>query len=330
MKTWMIRAGSGGVFFEEFRERKIVGLGWRNVKNLTLFKDRQALASAMRSAYPEYPDQAVAMNTGQLFRFANEIQVNDKVVTYDPSGRVYLCGIIMSAYKYFPAEDEEERVNQRSVNWLHETPRDKLSLGAKNSLGSIATLFSISDEVSAELWGKVDTKVLQIDPIQASVDILTETAASLQGRGRELIKDKIAALDWEEMQDLVAGLLRGMGYKTTVSQKGPDRGKDILASPDRFGFEEPRIVVEVKHRKDQRMGPSEVRSFLGGRHPKDKGLYVSTGGFTQEARYEAERANIPLTLMDLDLLVSATLEHYSSFDAETKRLIPLQQVYWPA
>lgn len=51
------------------------------------------------------------------------------------------------------------------------------------------------------------------------------------------------------MQDLVAGLLRAMGYKTRVSPSGPDRGKDIVASPDGFGFESPRIVVEVKHRQ---------------------------------------------------------------------------------
>jgi restriction system protein len=40
------------------------------------------------------------------------------------------------------------------------------------------------------------------------------------------------------MQELVAGVLRGMGYKTIVSAKGPDRGRDILASPDGLGLSE--------------------------------------------------------------------------------------------
>jgi predicted Mrr-cat superfamily restriction endonuclease len=44
------------------------------------------------------------------------------------------------------------------------------------------------------------------------------------------------------MQELVAGILRAMGYKTLVSPAGADRGKDIIASPDGFGFEPPRIV----------------------------------------------------------------------------------------
>ena len=78
------------------------------------------------------------------------------------------------------------------------------------------------------------------------------------------------------------------------------------------------------------MGSQDIRSFLGGRHKDDKGLYVSTGGFTKDARYEAERANIPLTLMDLDELVSATIEHYEKMDMETRVLVPLTKIYWPA
>lgn len=140
----------------------------------------------------------------------------------------------------------------------------------------------------------------------------------------------MSKLDWEEMQQLVAGLLQAMGYKTRISPSGPDRGKDIVASPDGFGFESPRIVVEVKHRTGSQMSSPEIRSFLGGRHKDDKGLYVSTGGFTKDARYEAERASIPLTLMDLDDLVKALLEHYEKMDIDTQRLIPLRKVYWPA
>jgi restriction system protein len=45
-----------------------------------------------------------------------------------------------------------------------------------------------------------------------------------------------------------------------------------VASPDGFGFESPRIVVEVKHRTGSAMGSQEVRSFLGGRNKDDKPL----------------------------------------------------------
>jgi len=78
------------------------------------------------------------------------------------------------------------------------------------------------------------------------------------------------------------------------------------------------------------MGAQAIRSFLGGRHPQDKGLYVSTGGFSKDAHYEAERANIPVHLMSIDDLVEALIEVYDKLDVETKQLVPLKRIYWPA
>ena len=54
------------------------------------------------------------------------------------------------------------------------------------------------------------------------------------------------------------------------------------------------------------------------------------GGFSKDTRYEAERASIPLTLMDLDDLVTAVLEHYEHMDTDTQRLVPLRKIYWPS
>jgi restriction system protein len=77
------------------------------------------------------------------------------------------------------------------------------------------------------------------------------------------------------------------------------------------------------------MGAPEIRSFLGGLRGDDRGLYVSTGGFTKEARYEAERASVPVNLIDLEYLASLLVQHYESLDAEGKALVPLTRVYWP-
>src|SRR5690606_28122810 len=135
----------------------------------------------------------------------------------------------------------------------------------------------------------------------------------------EMVKDLVLRLSWDEMQDLVAGILRAMGYKTCVSPKGPDRGKDIVASPDGLGLESPRVIVEVKHRMSTQIGSSDLRGFVGGRHSNDRGLYVSTGGFSKDAVYEAERASIPVTLVGIDDLVRLLLENYEKLDMQTQQ-----------
>ncbi|WP_449226837.1 restriction endonuclease [Azospirillum argentinense] len=145
----------------------------------------------------------------------------------------------------------------------------------------------------------------------------------------DFIKDWLAKLSACDMELFVAGLLRAMDYKTRVSPVGPDRGRDIFASPDGLGLEDPRIFVEVKHRSGA-IGAPTVRSFLGGRRPGDRCLYVSTGGFAHDAKYEADRAAVPLSLLDLDDLVALALEHYDALDVEAKRLLALKRLYWPA
>jgi restriction system protein len=88
--------------------------------------------------------------------------------------------------------------------------------------------------------------------------------------------------------------------------------------------------VEVKHRKNTQIGRQEVTSFLGGLRPGDRALYISTGGFTKDAHYEADRSNIPLTLIDLDRLAQLVEQQYESFDSDGRGLLPLTKIYWPS
>ena len=120
-----------------------------------------------------------------------------------------------------------------------------------------------------------------------------------------------------------------MGYRTRVSKPGPDRGVDIFASPDGLGLVEPRIFVEVKHRGG-RVGSPEIRSFLGGRQAGDRCLYVSTGGFSTDARYEADRSPIPLTLISMPELRELLVDYYESLDSFTRALVPLRKLFLPA
>lgn len=78
------------------------------------------------------------------------------------------------------------------------------------------------------------------------------------------------------------------------------------------------------------MGGQHIRSLIGGRHKDDRGLYVSTGGFTKDARYEADCSTIPLTPWTPDDLVRALIENYEQVDIETKLLVPLKKTFLPA
>lgn len=114
-----------------------------------------------------------------------------------------------------------------------------------------------------------------------------------------------------------------------MTPKGPDGGRDVIASPDALGLESTRIVAEVKHRKRAMDAPA-VRSFIGGLRAGERGLYVSTGGFTKDVRIEAAHATAPVRLLDLDSFVRHYVEVYDKTDDETRSILPPTRIWWPA
>lgn len=328
-RMWMVR-GEGGSLYDAFRERNVVAIGWSQLApHAKPGVTRKQLIAVYQSTDPQTKPGTMISGASQVWRFVNEIQNGDWVVTYSPANRVYLVGKVSGPAEHHPEWSEQGMPLVRKVEWQsHELARDALGVSTKNSLGSVLTLFVVpsaaANDVLAASKGKPAPEV-----VEETDEVLADPLADVEAQALERIKDRVSELDWDDMQQLVAGILRAMGYKTQVSPAGSDRGKDIVASPDGFGFEHPRIVVEVKHRKGQ-MSSQDIRGFLGGRHKDDRGLYVSTGGFSKDAQYEADRASIPLAMWTLDHLVRALIEHYDATDAETKRLVPLKRLYWPA
>ena len=66
---WMIRAEVGGKYFEDFKSKSIVAIGWKELGNLGAFGAREAFVQAATKAYPTYRKMQVAVFAGQTFRF---------------------------------------------------------------------------------------------------------------------------------------------------------------------------------------------------------------------------------------------------------------------
>ncbi len=327
MSAWMIRAGRGGVYATDWLERGLIGIGWDFGGADIASMSREEIRAAYVSSHPDESKGKVGAGTGQVFRFAHDMEKGSTIVMYDPETRLYHLGTVIGPCK--PVDDEEGLTYARQVKWGQSAKRDALTAASKNSLGGIQTLFSVSDEVEADLRGAAKNKPsssLDETDDEASDD---DARAATYDNGIELIKDRVNQLGWEDMERLVAGLLEAMGYHARVMPKGPDGGRDVVASPDALGLESPRIVAEVKHRKGA-MGAPAVRSFIGGLRAGDRGLYVSTGGFTREARYEADRATVPVRLLNLDDFVRYYVEVYDRADDETRSILPLTRIWWPA
>jgi len=329
-KLWFVRAGEGAAHVADFLAQSFVGIGWGELGVVSRDTTDQQLEGAMNAAYPDDKPGSRKVWLGMVRRFVRDIEKGDGVMTYDPEQRRYFLGEVDSDLEQRP----HALPRARRVRWTHQVERDTLSAPTRNGLGSIATLFQVGPDAREEVWSKAAPLGAAPQPSPpvpapapadgAESQVLADTAAKADG----LIEDRILALAWDDLQELFAGILRAMGYRARVSPPGGDRGVDIFASPDGLGLEEPRIFVEVKHHKAKMDAPA-LRSFLGGRKQGDRCVYVSTGGFTKEARYEADRASVPLQLVDLERLRELLLDSYERLAPETRALVPLKRLYWP-
>jgi restriction system protein len=144
------------------------------------------------------------------------------------------------------------------------------------------------------------------------------------------IRDYLSRMPPYEFQNLVAALLKAMGYHVLwVAPPGPDRGIDLIAHNDPLGTSSPRIKVQVKRQADTKIGRDGISSFVGTLGSHDVGIFVSAGGFTTDAEREARsQEQRQLTLIDLGRLVELWIEHSPKLDDADRQLLPLKPIHF--
>lgn len=154
------------------------------------------------------------------------------------------------------------------------------------------------------------------------------TLEEAQEAARSVIEAYLLAMNPFDFQDLIASLLRGMGYHIDwVAPPGADDGNDIIAFADPLGARGPRIRVQVK-RHQGKADVDALRSFMAVITGDDVGIFVNTGGFTANAGREARRQRSTVTLWDLTRVIELWIEHYDRIDESERVRLLLTPVYY--
>lgn len=321
----IVKAWWRGTQFDNFYEWNYVAIFFDNIDYIGMSIEQ--IKNKTTSLHPELSPAQLWMTAWQIYRFM-QIKANDHVITYNPEQRTYHIWISTGKLIHMPESGTQPWSIQQWVAWKYTVSRDILPIEIKNSLGAISTVFSINDEfgdIMISLANNPNT-ILETDTIKINQP-LEEIKENLHQKAKEIIQDKIDDLDWYQMQELVAWLLRAMWYKTKISPIWPDGGKDIIATKDGFGFEDPTIIVEMKHRKEAMWWPI-VNQLAWVIRQGQKWLFVSTGWFTRQA-LEMAKNHHHIVLVDLEQLTDLFIEYYENFDLEWKKLISLSKIYRP-
>jgi len=140
------------------------------------------------------------------------------------------------------------------------------------------------------------------------------------------VREVLHGMDPYDFQDLVAGLLRGMGYYVEwVARRGKDKGIDIVALSDPIGTTGPRLKVQVK-REEGKTNATTLRAFYSVLHEGDIGVFVTLGGFTSDAEAEARTDIRRIRLINATDFFRLWVQHYEDIPEEDRRRLPIKLV----
>ena len=150
---------------------------------------------------------------------------------------------------------------------------------------------------------------------------------TLEERAANGIREYLKSKNPYEFQDLVAALLKAMGYYIqSVAPRGKDGGIDIVAYTDPLGAKTPRIKVQVKHKPDTATGAADVRALLGILKAGDIALFVTSGTYSTDAKHAASSGDKFIRLIDGDEFIDMWQEYYDKMSDDDKNMLPLKRI----
>jgi hypothetical protein len=201
---WFVRAGKDGAFVDEFRADGVVAIGWREVGPLSADVSDDEIDALFSTHYPNSEENARSVWANQVRRYLREIRIGDEIATYDPRSRQYILGRVESDVEWA----DRPLPRRRRVTWTQAVPRDALSEGTRNRLGSIATLFRVGPEPRVE--------VLQnAAPLDGSVPTPRRAPplaklAQLPTAGFDALRRNQRAVSWPSLPEDDRGAIRDL------------------------------------------------------------------------------------------------------------------------
>lgn len=171
-----------------------------------------------------------------------------------------------------------------------------------------------------------EDEALETAVSEEELDSTSVTLERAEEASWEEVRAVLNQMDPYDFQDLVAGLLRGMGYFVNwIAPPGKDQGVDIVALSDSLGTKGPRVKVQVKRETAKTTAPT-LRAFYSVLHEDDIGVFVTLGGFTPDAESEARSQIRRIRLIDATEFFRLWTRHYPDIPEEDRRRLPIRFV----
>lgn len=307
-----------------FLNNNLIAIGWHEMGDISdIQHERELLKKRYPSVYPQSKPGSAPNACGQIYRFINEAQIGDYVVFPSKIDRKINIGQITGNSVYDANGGIYPR--RRTVKWIKKgIARTSFSQGALYEIGSAMIFFCVKnyvDEFLAALNNStktVNTTDDEDEEIALQADLINDQTKDF------VLKQLRSQLKGYPLESLVANLLEAMGYNSTVSPQGGDRGIDIICYK---GELPPRIVVQVKS-YDKDVVEKDIQALAGAKNQCDYGLFVTLSDYSENAKKYLETHSDIRGINGYEL-VDLLLQYYDKLSDKYRAIIPLKKVYIP-
>ena len=286
-RAWAIKLGSEGRCVQFCEKHKIVGLGWKNVENHVLrTSTRDELADYIRIHCNWYKTpRQVGGAVGQLYRFAQECNIDDYILYYVPAKKhVVVCRVVGDAeYRDFDDDTDIDIWHFRRVEYpqppipildFHGSIKGRL-LGPRMSFWEIRPY----DVVAKLAAGQNPSIVSAPDPE------ISEAYRKLQ----DLVLKRLESLNETDWEWLTVDYFKHQG--ASVDERSVGGNKSVIDFEATFGHGEigsEHWQVQIKRYQEREVGWDAIKATLSAKGDGEARLcFVSVYGFSKDARNKA-------------------------------------------
>lgn len=340
MALWLVRAGKHAEHEARFLEQNRVCLTFSDLvnENLAAISDYDGIKAVIQRNNPNGTVGMIRNFAGQAWAFTLAMKVGDWVILPRKESSTIAIGQVTSPYQFRQDEDPLYQ-HVRDVTWLNTSiPRDVFDQDLLYSFGAFLTVCEIKrNDAEQRVRAMQGRGWTAATPAAVGVTVSANPANGIVEDvtvDLELLaRDAIAKLIIQKFQGhglarLVNAVLKAQGLTTHLSPEGPDGGIDILAAGGAFGFQSPKICVQVKS-GDSPADRPEFTQLIGAMQNvhADQGLFVSWSGFKQTVLREVAIQFFKVRLWNQNDLIDQLLANYDKLDPDFRAELPLMRIW---
>lgn len=148
---WIYSPGEQAIFWDEYYQNGIMGLGWNMIGDLRAFKKQADLIAPLKQNYGS--DTSQKNSADMLYSFANEMKPGD--IVFAKKGRSMIVGRGVVTSDYYYDNSHENHPHLRKVNWTHKGEWKSDSMLAMKTLTNITRYTDDVKRLSKLIEGQV-------------------------------------------------------------------------------------------------------------------------------------------------------------------------------